>query len=119
MSKKEPKDACCPDLGELMEPEFFKALCDPNRIALLTGLSQQKEGQTVQAMAGCCNVDLSVVSRHLAKLKAAGILAAKKQGKEVRYTVNASKVAQTLRSIADCLESCLEDSKEIGGSNDE
>lgn len=101
-----------------MSPQFFKALCDPNRIALLTGLSTQTKAQTVQEMACCCNVDLSVVSRHLTKLKEAGILTAEKKGKEVHYSVNASKIVSTLRGIADCLESCITPNKKED-SNDE
>ncbi len=111
MSNKGDKAGCCESLAALMKPSFFKALCDPNRIALLAGLSRSDEPQTVQDIACCCNVDLSVVSRHLAKLKEAGILEAEKKGKEVHYSIKAPEVIQTLRAIANSLEACCKPTK--------
>jgi DNA-binding transcriptional ArsR family regulator len=100
-----PKD-CCPDLEDVLEPEFFKALGDPNRVALLIRLSEEGSPCTVGEAADCCSVDLSVVSRHLAKMKEAGILEAEKQGRKVLYSVPYAELARTLRSIADTLEAC-------------
>ncbi len=43
MSKQESgfqANACCQQLGDLLDPRLFKALCDPNRLALLVQLSQ-------------------------------------------------------------------------------
>ena len=90
----------------MLEPRFFKALCDPNRIALLARLSKCRRPCSVGELTGCCGVDVSVVSRHLAMLRDAGILAAEKRGKEVYYTVRCQEMASTLRSIADCIEAC-------------
>ena len=55
------------------------------------------------AESDCCSVDLSVVSRHLAVLREAGVLRAAKQGREVRYTVSPD-LAASLRSLADALD---------------
>ena len=98
--------ACCEDLGKLMPPRFFKALGDPNRVALLARLDWNGEPCSVTEAAGCCPVDLSVVSRHLATLKEAGILQAEKRGRQVYYSVPFSSLAATLRSIADAIEAC-------------
>ena len=57
-------------------------------------------------MAECCPVDISVVSRHLAILREAGILAARKQGKEVLYSVRSTELVSTLRELADAIEGC-------------
>ena len=110
MSKKRKKPSaageCCADVSALVEPRLFKALCDPNRIALLARLSQCGRPCTVGEISCCCPVDLSVVSRHLALLRVAGVLAATKKGKQVYYIVKFNSLASTLRSIADAIESC-------------
>lgn len=93
-------------MGRLLEPRFFRALCDPNRIALLVRLAQCCESRTVSQMAECCPVNLSVVSRHLAMLRDAGILAAEKRGKEVYYSVRFPRLVTRLRAIADAIEAC-------------
>src|SRR5262245_37477279 len=86
-------------LGELLSPRFFKALCDPSRVALLVDLAGERKPCTVSQLAQALPVDLSVVSRHLATLRDAGIVDADRQGKEVRYRVRARAVAATLRAI--------------------
>jgi DNA-binding transcriptional ArsR family regulator len=58
----------------------------------------------VGEIAGCCGVDLSVVSRHLKALEAAGVLAAEREGRSVRYGLRASDLASRLRALADLLE---------------
>ena len=98
--------ACCPELGELLEPRFFKALCDPNRIALVARLAQCVKPCTVSQMAECCPIDLSVVSRHLAILRDTGILRAEKRGKEVYYSVDYPRLVGTLRAFADAIDAC-------------
>ncbi|HDH26308.1 MAG TPA: ArsR family transcriptional regulator [Actinobacteria bacterium] len=99
---------CCSSdrLQEVLHPEFFKALSDPNRILLLAKLSAGGEPSTVSEAADCCTVDLSVVSRHLATMRDAGVLTAEKRGREVFYSVPYAELAANLRSIADALEAC-------------
>ncbi len=100
-------DTCeCLDISDAMEPQFFKALCDPNRIAILVRLSQLCAPCTVSQINECCSVDISVVSRHLAVLRDAGILESRKQGKEVYYSVRYKELVTTLRSMADAIEGC-------------
>ncbi len=95
-------------LLELLPPTFFKALCDPNRVALLAWLALERAPRTVTdaANAGCCAVDMSVVSRHLATLRDAGLVVADKRGKEVFYHVETRDIAARLRRIASALEAC-------------
>lgn len=107
MSKRasHPQD-CCPNLADLLAPKLFKALGDPNRIAILVRLTECCEPRTVSEIADCCPVNISVVSRHLAMLKEAGILDARKVGRQVFYTIRGQQVAALLRRIADCIETC-------------
>lgn len=102
-----PLDACCSDgLENSIPAAFFKALGDPNRVALLARLAVCGRPATVSEIACCLPIDLSVVSRHLAQLREAGILESEKRGKEVLYFVRYQEVASLLRTIADSIEQC-------------
>lgn len=92
-----------------LDTRFFKALCDPNRVAILIQLSQCCAACTVSEVASWCPIDVSVVSRHLSNLRDAGVVDATKRGKEVYYQVKYSKVVETLRKLADALEDCCRD----------
>lgn len=97
--------ACC-SITDHLDSRLFKALCDPNRIAILARLANICGPSTVGDIAACCPVDLSVVSRHLAVLREAGIVAATKKGREVFYAVRFADLAATLRGMADAIEAC-------------
>lgn len=101
-----------PSLAELLSPQFFKALCDPTRLSILGDLTRIVGPSTVGRIAACCTIDLSVVSRHLATLREAGILRSEKRGKEVYYTLQAEEVVAKLRELADAIESCCAPPKE-------
>lgn len=90
----------------MLSPELFKALCDPNRIAILIRLAECCRPCSVSEIAACCPVNISVVSRHLTTLRDAGILEAEKRGRHVYYSVATPRLVQSLRAIADALEAC-------------
>lgn len=98
--------SCCAALQRWLSPGFFKALGDPNRVAILVELADGRRERTVSELATCCPVDLSVVSRHLRTLRDAGVLDARKQGKEVLYSVRLDALVSMLRNLADALEAC-------------
>jgi DNA-binding transcriptional ArsR family regulator len=75
-------------------------------VALLVRLAQCGGPRSVSQVAGCCPVDFSVVSRHLAVLREAGILESEKRGKEVYYSVRYPQIVGTLRALADAIEEC-------------
>jgi DNA-binding transcriptional ArsR family regulator len=89
-----------------LDPRLFKALSDPNRVRLLACLAKCGRACSVGELAECCEVDLSVVSRHLRLLERAGAVAARKQGRVVFYEVRAAALAATLRGLAHELETC-------------
>jgi len=90
---------------------LFRALSDPNRIALIAWLARQRSPKTVSEIveSGCCPVDFSVVSRHLRMLREAGAVSAERRGREVYYQLGAASLARTLRSIADVLDHCCKE----------
>jgi DNA-binding transcriptional ArsR family regulator len=98
-------------LAELLSPRFFKALCDPNRLSLLVNLARCDRACTVTEIASTASIDLSVVSRHLATLRDAGILESGRRGKEVLYRLRGPALVENLRAIADAIEACCGDGK--------
>ena len=93
-------------LAAHLNPEFFRALGDETRLALLVRLAGAPGALTVTEAAGCCGVHLSGVSRHLAALRDAGVVHARKQGREVRYSLDCTALAGALRDLAEALERC-------------
>lgn len=96
---------CIPSLDSVLDSELFRALGDPTRLALVCRLAMADDALAVSDAATCCGVHLSGVSRHLAQLKRAGVVTAEKSGREVRYRLNGAVLANTLRRVADALES--------------
>jgi ArsR family transcriptional regulator len=96
----------CVSLDGLLATGLFRALSDPNRARLVVALAGKCGDSSVGELAECLTVDVSVVSRHLARLREAGVLHAHRQGKEVRYSILFSSVAETLRRIADAIDEC-------------
>ena len=106
--------AACIPLERLLPTELFRALGDPNRVAILCDLCECRGGpKTVSELAAELPVDLSVVSRHLGVLKRAQVLDARRQGKSVEYSVRAADLVQLLRSLADAIEGCCASPAEI------
>ncbi len=105
-------------LDRLLVPQLFKALCDPNRITILSDLAKRCKPLTVSQIAEGLPVDLSVVSRHLTILRDADILIARKQGKEVSYSLNTRNLIATLRAIADAFEACCPEECLADGGKD-
>lgn len=98
--------ACCGPIDGLLDPKLFKALSDPTRVSLVACIAKCARGCSVGEVAGCCSVDFSVVSRHLALLARSGVLEAKKDGRTVFYSVRYAELCRSLRSLADALEKC-------------
>jgi len=93
-------------LEQHMQAEFFKALCDPVRVAMVISLASQTKEQTVSDVTQCCGIDFSGVSRHLKILRDAGIVQSHKKGRHTFYSLNAEFLISTFHNIANCLQSC-------------
>ena len=77
---------------------FFRALCEPARIAALRELILLGRAD-IAAIAARLPQDRSVVARHLHQLAAAQIVKAEREGRHVFYEVDASAVAERLEGI--------------------
>lgn len=77
---------------------FFKALCEPARIAVLSELILLGRAD-IAAIAERLPQDRSVIARHLQQLAAAQIVTAEKEGRHVYYEIDARGVAERLEGI--------------------
>lgn len=93
-------------IDRAMDPGLFRALSDPTRVGLLACIAKCGRGCSVGEVAACCDVDLSVVSRHLKQLEQAGALESAKDGRTVRYRVRYGDLAKGLRALADAIDAC-------------
>ncbi len=92
-------------IGDQLDHKFFKALCDPTRLAILARQLEDPRLCSVSKLAQDFDLDVSVISRHLALLRDAGIMQANKMGREVCYSVKAESLSRTFRDLADAVES--------------
>ncbi|MCF6275410.1 MAG: metalloregulator ArsR/SmtB family transcription factor [Robiginitomaculum sp.] len=83
-----------------IDPNFFKALGDPVRLALVAYMAHLGKPSTVTEVAGCCGIDFSGVSRHLKILREAGIVTAEKRGRKTYYALDAPNANATLRKLS-------------------
>ncbi len=102
-------------IDSLLNPDLFRALSDPTRATLLACIAKCGRGCSVGEVAGCCSVDLSVVSRHLALLADAGVLESRKEGRTVFYAVRYAELVTMLRSLADAFHDCCPEGCGKGG----
>ena len=78
---------------------LVNAFANPVRLKLLCCLSKGKKN--VQELIQTCNLAQSAVSQHLIKLKLAGLVRDKKEGKYVYYSLIHPKVAKVAKQIED------------------
>src|SRR3989337_1987213 len=79
---------------QVFKAEFFRALAHPIRIRILECLG--KDDRSVQELQRLLDLDQPVVSQQLAVLRGKGIVAARKRGPTVRYTLRDPLVTQLL-----------------------
>jgi DNA-binding transcriptional ArsR family regulator len=82
----------------VFDTAFFKALCEPARIAVLQEVVLLGRAD-VATIAERRPQDRSVITRHLQQLAAAGIVVAEKEGRHVFYRVDAGSIGKRLESI--------------------
>ncbi len=93
-------------IDDRLDPDLFRALADPTRLRLLACLAKCARPCSVTEVAQCCDVDFSVVARHLATLARAGVLGSTKRGRTVWYEVRTPELVDRFRGLADALDSC-------------
>ncbi|MBB6036131.1 ArsR/SmtB family transcription factor [Phytomonospora endophytica] len=69
----------------------FKALADPTRRALLDGL-HRRDGQTLRELCAELDMTRQAVTKHLAVLEGAGLVATVRKGREKHHHLNAAPI---------------------------
>ena len=88
----------------LARARIIKALAHPARLFMVDALSRRE--RCVQELTEMVGADISTVSRHLAVLKAAGILEDEKRGSQVFYRLRCPCVT----NFFGCIEAVLKTS---------
>ncbi len=90
---------------------LFKALADPTRIRLATLLALNGETCVCMLAQATGEADFKV-SRHLAVLRSAGIVEARREGTWMHYKL-ADSGDSLQEGVLDCLRNCLKDNNTI------
>ena len=86
-------------LARVSTDQVFKSLADPTRLALLERLLRDGE-QSVVALTAHASVSQPAVSKHLAVLKRAGLVRARRDGRETYYRVEPKALTPLLDWIS-------------------
>jgi DNA-binding transcriptional ArsR family regulator len=94
LSRQEAAKQCV----AVFDTDFFKALCEPARIAVLQEVVLLGRAD-VATIAERRPQDRSVITRHLQQLAAVGVVVAEKEGRHVFYRVDAGAIGKRLENI--------------------
>jgi DNA-binding transcriptional ArsR family regulator len=83
---------------ESLDGTFFKALCEPSRVAVLKRVMQLGRADVSEIAAGLPQ-ERSVISRHLQVLLDAQIVRANRSGRQVFYEVDGAAIVARLETI--------------------
>jgi DNA-binding transcriptional ArsR family regulator len=79
------------------ELEVLAALADPTRWHLLDTIGSARAGATATVLAADLPVSRQAVVKHLGVLERAGLIAGRRAGREMRYSVRVERLDATAR----------------------
>ena len=85
------------------DDELWSAIADPSRRRVLD-LLVSNGGVSASWLAGHVPFSRQAVSKHLVVLEQAGLVSRRKQGREVLYQVEADRLDEATRAMADVAE---------------
>lgn len=85
--------------------DFLKAVSSENRLKMFLLFADGRE-RTVNEVTQLMNLGQSTVSEQLKVLRKAGLLRARKEGKEVYYLPDRTSVIARLEKLTETLKSC-------------
>jgi DNA-binding transcriptional ArsR family regulator len=86
---------------------FLKSLASESRLNIILLFLDGQE-RTVNQIAGSIGLGQPATSEHLSVLKQAGVLLARKEGKEMYYCPDRDKVLSMLKTLDTLLRSCCD-----------
>lgn len=97
-TRAQAADACV----EILDADFFRALCEPSRLQVfrqLVLLGRSDIGTIAKALPQ----DRSVIARHLQTLERAGLLHAQTQGRHTFYEIDGPSITLRMESIMELM----------------
>ena len=91
---------CSPDMPREPDDDLWTAIADPSRRRVLDLLVQRGEA-TASSLAGQVPFTRQAVSKHLVVLEEAGLVDRRKHGREVLFRVDADRLDQATRAMAE------------------
>lgn len=82
-----------------MSDSAFKALSDPTRREILRLLGKRE--MTVGEIVDCFSMSQPSISRHLAVLRQAGLVTARREGQNVVYALDTTVMQDVVRALLD------------------
>ena len=98
MSNEAIRKRAAETCGKVLDTEFFKALCEPVRVAIIRRLIVIGRADVASIAEGMPQ-DRSVISRHLALLERAGIAVSRKEGRHVHYDLDGPAIVGRLEQL--------------------
>jgi len=80
--------------------EVFGALADPTRREVMRSLAE-RPGLTASRLAGELPMTRQAVAKHLSALSGAGLVTARREGRETRYTLTPAPLAEAMEWMAE------------------
>jgi ArsR family transcriptional regulator len=111
-SENRPNDTAREPIHRV-KAEFFRTLGHPARVRVI-GLLRDGE-KTVGQLQAELGIDSSGASQHLAAMRRAGILEARKEGTSVHYSVRDPRIFQMMESARQVIGSHLEETHALLG----
>ncbi len=91
---------------------IIKAMAHPTRLFIVDELSKRGE-RCVWELTQMVGADMSTVSRHLAVLKAAGLVMDDKRGMQVYYRAGVGCISQFLECVESLMKYHMEEQREL------
>ncbi len=82
------------------DARVLRLLAHPQRLRIV-GLLERGGAAPVHALTARLRLPQAAVSGHLARLRRAGVLAAERRGREVRYRIGDARAVRILRCLCD------------------
>lgn len=94
-TRQDAADACV----EILDADFFRALCEPARVQIFRELVLKGRAD-IGTIAQDLPQDRSVIARHLQTMERAGLVRAQTEGRHTFYEINGALVAARVEGIS-------------------
>ena len=94
-------------LATLLDPEFFAALAEPSRLAVIRVLLERGPAD-IGEIAEALPQDRSVISRHLQVLRSARVVQVEKQSRRRIYSLAGAALIERLETMAEAARTAVE-----------